>query len=322
MTMRTAIRTEGLTKHFGDVRALVDLDLDVLAGEVFGFLGPNGAGKTTTMRMLTGFLPPDSGTATVAGFDVRRQPLEVRRRIGYLPESAPLYEDMGTIDYLRYVAGMRGLSRDRTRRAVSRVVSTCGLGPAVGKKIGQLSKGYRQRVGLAQAMIHEPDILILDEPTSGLDPNQIIEIRNLIREIGREKTIILSTHILPEVSATCGRVVIIARGTLVGSGTPEELTSRARSGQGVSLVVRGPGDEIEIGLRDLPVVSAVDFVQAEADALRYRVSAGNGVEPAALAEAVSGLAAGRGWALRELAPQGATLEDVFRELTTREGDGA
>jgi ABC-2 type transport system ATP-binding protein len=188
----------------------------------------------------------------------------------------------------------------------------------VGKNIGQLSKGFRQRVGLAQAMIHEPDILVLDEPTSGLDPNQIIEIRNLIKTIGREKTVILSTHILPEVSATCGRVIIIAKGRLVGSGTPDELATQAAGGVAVTATLRGDGGDIESGLRALPAVGGVEFLGREGDALRYRVRGSGGADPGRLAEAVSGLAALRGWALRELSPRTVSLEDVFRELTTRE----
>jgi ABC-2 type transport system ATP-binding protein len=312
------ISVRGLVKRFGETIAVDGVSFDVARGEVLGFLGPNGAGKTTTMRILTTFLGADAGTATLAGFDVARQPLEVRRNLGYLPESAPLYEDMGTVDYLLYVAGMRGFRGGEGRARVARVVDVCGLGPAVGKMIGQLSKGFRQRVGLAQAMIHEPDILILDEPTSGLDPNQIVEIRSLIKEIGREKTVVLSTHILPEVSATCGRVIIIAGGKLVGSGTPDELAGQAAGGVGVQIVVRGKGEDIEGGLLGLAGVESVDFTGPEGDGLRFRVEGREGSETTRLAEAVSGLAALRGWPLRELRPISASLEDVFRTLTTRE----
>jgi len=312
------IQVDNLVKRYGDTVAVDRVSFNVSRGEVLGFLGPNGAGKTTTMRMLTTYIPADEGRATVAGFDIRRQPLDVCRKIGYLPENAPLYEDMGTVDYLFYVAEMRSIPADQVRGRVARVVEVCGLGPALSKKIGQLSKGFRQRVGLAQAMIHEPDILILDEPTSGLDPNQIIEIRSLIREIGKEKTIILSTHILPEVSATCGRVIIIADGRLVGSGTPEELAVRARGGVGVTAVLRGEGGEIEGGLRGLELIRNIEFTGRAGEGLRYRILARDGANPVRLAEAVSGLAALRGWPLSELRPEGATLEDVFRELTTRE----
>ncbi|HET9233883.1 MAG TPA: ATP-binding cassette domain-containing protein [Candidatus Eisenbacteria bacterium] len=312
------IAVSNLVKRYGETVAVDGVTFTVERGEVLGFLGPNGAGKTTTMRILTTFIPPDEGTATLAGFDVRRQPLDVCRRVGYLPENAPLYMDMGTVDYLLYVAEMRGIPSGDVRSRVAKVVEVCGLGPALAKNIGQLSKGFRQRVGLAQAMIHEPDILILDEPTSGLDPNQIVEIRSLIKEIGREKTVILSTHILPEVSATCGRVIIISNGKLVGSGTPESLASQAVGGVGVTVVLRGNGDDLEGGLRSLNLAEKVEFAGAEAEALRFRVTAREGVDAGGLGEAVSGLAAERGWRLRELRPEGASLEDVFRELTTRE----
>jgi ABC-2 type transport system ATP-binding protein len=312
------ISVDNLVKHYGDTAAVDDVSFTVQRGEVLGFLGPNGAGKTTAMRILTTFLPADSGTATLAGFDIERQPQEVCRRVGYLPENAPLYEDMGSIDYLFYVAEMRGIPRGQAKGRVARIIEICGLGPALTKKIGQLSKGFRQRVGLAQAMIHEPDILVLDEPTTGLDPNQIIEIRSLIKEIGREKTVILSTHILPEVSATCGRVIIIDEGKLVGTGTPSELAHQASGGVGVSVVLRGEGEDIEGGLGSLQSAESVEFVEAEGDGLRFRIQARAGSEAGSLAEAVSGLAALRGWPLRELRTQGATLEDVFRELTTRE----
>jgi len=312
------ITVRGLVKRFGEAVAVDGVSFDVERGEVLGFLGPNGAGKTTTMRILTTFLGADAGTATLAGFDVDRQPLEVRTRLGYLPESAPLYEDMGTIDYLFYVAEMRGFRGGERRSRVARVVDVCGLGPAITKMIGQLSKGFRQRVGLAQAMIHEPDILILDEPTSGLDPNQIVEIRSLIREIGREKTVILSTHILPEVSATCGRVIIIADGKLVGSGTPDELAAQAAGGVGVQIVVRGSGEDIESALLAMAGVERVEFAGPEGEGLRFRIRGRTGTETARLAEAVSGLAALRGWPLRELRPISASLEEVFRTLTTRE----
>jgi len=312
------ISVNHLAKRYGSTVAVGGVSFTVETGEVLGFLGPNGAGKTTTMRILTGFIPPDEGTAELAGFDVTRRPLEVRRRIGYLPESAPLYEDMGTVDYLLYVGEMRGFDRTEARGRVARMVELCGLGPALTKNIGQLSKGFRQRVGLAQALIHEPDILVLDEPTTGLDPNQIIEIRSLIKEIGREKTIILSTHILPEVSATCDRVIIISQGKLVGSGTPDELSRRAGGSRGVTAVVRGNGADVEGGFKTLELAGGVDFLGPEGEALRYRVRARDGADLGRLAEAVSGMAALRGWALRELRPEAASLEDVFRELTTGE----
>jgi len=311
------ISVDHLRKSYGPTLAVNDVSFEVSDREVLGFLGPNGAGKTTTMRILTGFIPPTGGAARVGGYDVVEKPLEARARIGYLPESAPLYEDMGVVDYLNYVAEMRGIASPDRRGRVRRVVDLCGLGRELPKNIGQLSKGYRQRVGLAQAMIHEPDILILDEPTSGLDPNQIVEIRSLIREIGREKTVILSTHILPEVSATCDRVIIIARGKLVGTGTPEELT-RQGGGAGVTVVLRGHGDDVDRGLGELTEVEAVDFLGPEADALRYHLKVRAGAKLTDLAESVAALAASRKWPLRELRPEAVSLEEVFRDLTTKE----
>jgi ABC-2 type transport system ATP-binding protein len=311
------ISVDHLSKNYGSTVAVEDVSFEVSPREVLGFLGPNGAGKTTTMRILTGFIPPTGGTARVAGFDVVDQPLEAKARIGYLPESAPLYEDMGVVDYLHYVAEMRGIVGPTRRHSVRRVVDLCGLDGALAKKIGQLSKGYRQRVGLAQALIHEPDILILDEPTSGLDPNQIIEIRSLIREIGREKTVILSTHILPEVSATCDRVIIIARGRLVGTGTPDELM-RQGGGAGVTVVLRGDGTDVDRALGGLEHAEGVEFLGPEAEALRYHLKARTGARLSDLAESVAMLAAAKGWPLRELRPVAASLEDVFRDLTTKE----
>jgi ABC-2 type transport system ATP-binding protein len=314
------IEVERLTKTFGSTVAVKDISFSVARGEVLGFLGPNGAGKTTTMRILTGYLPADSGAVRVAGHDVAADSLEVRRRMGYLPESAPLYEDMGVIDYLEYVAEMRGFKgADRTRR-VRRMIDVCGLGAMVTKNIGELSKGYRQRVGLAQAMIHEPDLLVLDEPTSGLDPNQIVEIRDLIRTLGREKTVILSTHILPEVQATCSRVMIIADGRLVADDTPEGLAFKAQGGHDVLATFRGPGPEIERTLAATAGLGRFQFVGSPRDlSFRYRFTAPVGVNVETLAETLFRLAVERGWALTELRHEAASLEDVFRELTG--GDG-
>src|SRR5512140_2504419 len=256
---QSMIEVERLTRTFGTTVAVRDISFSVARGEVLGFLGPNGAGKTTTMRILTGYLPPDSGTVTIAGFNVDTDSIEVRRRMGYLPESATLYEDMGVIDYLEYVAEMRGFKGAERTRRVSRMIDVCGLGSMVAKSIGQLSRGFRQRVGLAQAMIHDPDLLVLDEPTSGLDPNQIVEIRDLIRTLGREKTIILSTHILPEVQATCSRVMIISDGSLVADDTPDGLAIKAQGGQDVYATFRGPGPEIERALAQVTDLGRVEF---------------------------------------------------------------
>src|SRR4051794_3154839 len=225
------IQVENLTKDYGPTRAVDRVTFNVRKGEVLGFLGPNGAGKSTTMKMLTCFLAPTGGTAKVAGFDVFDNSLEVRQRIGYLPEDTPIYRDMTVLEYLRFAAEMRGMDQARADLRIREIGGRCGLTENAGKLVGELSKGFRQRLGLAQAMLHDPDILILDEPTSGLDPNQILEIRSPIKEIGREKTVILSTHILPEVQATCSRILIISGGKLVADGTPEALRAREKGGR-------------------------------------------------------------------------------------------
>ncbi|MBN1546016.1 MAG: ATP-binding cassette domain-containing protein, partial [Syntrophaceae bacterium] len=224
------IEVERITKRYADTVAVDALSFQVQKGEILGLLGPNGAGKTTTMRILTGYLAADAGNATVAGWDVAEHSLEARSHIGYLPENNPLYQDMDVRAYLSFIAAMRGLPRAELRNRVNHVVEMTGLDKMVHKLIGELSKGYCQRVGLAQAMVHDPEILILDEPTVGLDPNQIVEIRSLIRSFGKEKTVILSSHILPEVAATCSRIIILNRGKLAGSGTPEEMAARSRGG--------------------------------------------------------------------------------------------
>jgi ABC-2 type transport system ATP-binding protein len=317
------IQVDRLTKRYGSTVAVRDISFSVARGEVLGFLGPNGAGKTTTMRILTSYLPADEGRVEVAGFDVASQSLEVRRRLGYLPENAPLYEDMGVIDYLEYVAGMRGYTGEERTRRVKRMIDVCGLGAMMQKTIGQLSKGYRQRVGLAQAMIHDPDLLILDEPTSGLDPNQIVEIRDLIRDVGKEKTVILSTHILPEVTATCSRVMIIAGGKLVADDTPEGLARKAAGGQEIRAVIRGPGPDVEATLR-----SAADrlgparYEGSTAGGLAYRFGIPAGVEAHVPAEVIFRLAADKGWALTELSHDTISLESVFRSLTGGTGGAA
>ena len=219
------IQVNSLSKSFGPTIAVQNVSFEIQRRAVVGFLGLNGAGKTTTMRMLTCYLPPDQGTAKVAGFDIGTQALEVRKKIGYLPESAPLYTEMGVLDYLDFIGEVRGLSRPQRRQRIQAMVETCGLGDVVKKDIGELSKGYRQRVGLAQTLIHDPDVLVLDEPTSGLDPTQIIHIRELIRDIGREKTVILSTHIMQEVERLCDRVVLISHGRTVAAGSVPELNA-------------------------------------------------------------------------------------------------
>jgi ABC-2 type transport system ATP-binding protein len=306
------IQVDNITKNYGRTRALRGVSFTINKGEIVGFLGPNGAGKTTTMKILTCYLPADTGTATVAGYDVFEHPLEVRKRIGYLAEGAPLYHDMPVVDFLKFVGQMRNMPYARLRQRIGEVIGMTGLQRAVGKNIGELSKGYRQRVGLAQALLHEPDILILDEPTSGLDPNQIKEIRDLIREIGREKTVILSTHILPEVTATCDRAIIISDGRVVASGTPQELMARGSGQASVVVQVRGPKPEVEAALAGISGVTGVETLEAVNGAARFRVSAGKVND---LPEKVFTTVVAKNWVLTELRPEGATLEDVFAELT-------
>jgi len=307
------IQVRHLSKRFGATVAVRDVSFDVPRGEVLGFLGPNGAGKTTTMRVLTGYIPPTEGSASVAGHDLLEDSLEVRRRVGYLPESAPLYGDMETVDFLRFVADLRGVPPAEMERRIDRMVKVCGLEKVVGRVIHHLSKGYRQRVGLAQAMIHDPDILILDEPTSGLDPNQIIEIRELIRELGREKTVILSTHILPEVSATCDRVLIINEGSLVASGTPEELGTKMQGGGLMHVTVRAPREDAESRFAGAEFVAQSRYDGPAGDGLhRFAL---RGREAEGLGEKVFALAAESGWRLAELRPEAVTLEEVFLRLT-------
>jgi ABC-2 type transport system ATP-binding protein len=247
-TSQPSIIVEGLSKSYGDFKALDDITFQIQPGEIVGFLGPNGAGKTTTMKILTCFMAATSGSAKVAGLDVYSQSKEVRKKIGYLPESVPLYEDMFVYDYLEFMAELRGVPKSNRKAAIKRAADLTGLTSMVSREIHELSKGYRQRVGLAQAIIHEPDVVILDEPTSGLDPNQILEIRDLIKEIGREKTVIFSTHILQEVSAVCDRIIVINRGKIVADGTFEELSThvaKGRRGVIVHLTAEGHEDALE-----------------------------------------------------------------------------
>jgi ABC-2 type transport system ATP-binding protein len=301
-----------VSKRFGRTLAVDDVSFEVARGEVLGLLGPNGAGKTTTMRILSGYISADTGSASLAGFDVAAEPLEVRRRLGYLPENNPLYLDMTVREYLALVGEARGVPRGDLGRLLARAVEICGLGPVRGRIIGQLSKGYRQRVGLAGALLHDPEFLILDEPTVGLDPTQIIEIRELIRGIGSEKTVLLSSHILPEVEATCQRVLIFNEGHLVGQGTPAELAAQARGSEFVDLSVRGPRDEVARELCAVPGVAECSHAGDEEGVPRFRVRCDAGTDPR---EDLAAVVARRGWGLRELHAERLSLEDVFLKLT-------
>ncbi|MBL7063057.1 MAG: ABC transporter ATP-binding protein [Anaerolineae bacterium] len=312
------IEAENLTRYYGPTRAVYNINFHVDRGEIVGFLGPNGAGKTTTMRMLTGFLPPSDGTARVADFDVFYNSLEVRRRVGYMPETVPLYPEMTIQAYLDYMAALRQLP-DRSQ-VVDRALEACGIGDHADAPIGKLSKGYRQRVGLAQAILHEPEVLILDEPTIGLDPRQVTEVRALIQEIGREHTVILSSHVLPEVSQTCGRVLIINRGEIVAEGTPEELTAQLQGAERVLVRIAdaGPAEAVDVLERVDGVISIESIseeARGEACGRAYQVSCTQGYDRRAeMARAV----VEQGWGLLELRNVGMSLEDVFLELTTEE----
>jgi len=330
-TQDVMIRVDRLSKSYGGPRPAVDdISFEVRRGEVLGFLGPNGAGKTTTMKILTSFLAPTSGRAEVAGHDVYSDSVEARRKIGYLPEDTPLYKDMTVLEYLDFVADVRGVRKEHRQARMKRVVEQCGISDRLGMLVGELSKGYRQRVGLAQAIIHEPEVLILDEPTSGLDPNQIAEIRGVIKQIGQEKTVIFSTHILGEVQATCSRVVIIADGKLAADGTPDDLM-RKTSGQGEILLEVGGkrGNDTEPlallrhvdGIEDVKVLATADWSLSDRPrATTFRITVKQGVDPRGDIARV--IATADGMDLLSMSMDKASLEDVFRKLTTTSGTGA
>jgi ABC-2 type transport system ATP-binding protein len=311
------IKVENLTKLFGSTRAVDQVTFNVRKGEVLGFLGPNGAGKSTTMKILTCFLAPTSGSAQVAGFDVFDQALEVRRHVGYLPEDTPLYKDMTVLEHLEFAANMHGMTGDKVQSRIKEIGGRCGLTSVAGKLVGELSKGYRQRVGLAQAMLHDPDILILDEPTSGLDPNQIAEIRDLIKEVGKEKTVILSTHILPEVQATCSRMLIISGGKLVADGTPDELRAREKATR-YRLVIESSGAAVDAVKSKLTAIGGIAECQKVAGEDGTHTFDIDGTAKSDLRKLLFQAAVDNKWTLLELTRQAASLEDVFRNLTTGE----
>jgi gliding motility-associated transport system ATP-binding protein len=308
-----------LTKRYGDITAVDDVSFSAAQGQILGFLGPNGAGKTTTMRILTGFLPATSGTAKVAGFDVFSESAEVRRRIGYLPENPPLYADMTTEAFLRFVARIKGMPKATIDDAIERAVKTCGLDTVRDRLLGHLSKGFRQRVGLAQALIHNPDVLILDEPTAGLDPKQIIETRQLIKELAGDHTIILSTHILPEVAQTCQRVVIINKGHVVAVDTPDALTARLRGSETLYVQVDASGADVTGALSRVGGVTRVVESDRRDGVVGYEVESERGRDVRRdLARAI----VGSGWGLLELRPLRMSLEEIFLSLTTEETPAA
>ncbi len=314
------IKVEGLSKRYARTLAVDNISFEVEKGQIVGFLGPNGAGKTTTMRVLTCFLPPTSGHASVAGFDVLENPLEVKRRIGYLPESPPVYPEMEVHEYLTFVGKLKGIPKGDIRRRVDEVMSRCAVADVRTRLIGKLSKGYRQRVGLAQAIIHNPDVLVLDEPTAGLDPKQIIETRELIKSLAGDHTIILSTHILSEVEHSCERVIIISKGKLVAIDSVANLTNRLRGSEAVALEVEAadghpnPG-EVQGRLEQVPGVSRVVMKDSKNGRLAFEIESLQGRHIRAdLARTV----VNSGWNLSELRAVGLSLEDIFLQLTGSE----
>ena len=311
------IKVEGLTKRYARTVAVNDISFEVEKGQIVGFLGPNGAGKTTTMRILTCFLPPTAGKASVAGFDVQEQPQEVKKRIGYLPETPPVYPEMEVVEYLDFAGQLKGIGKGDIKAKVDEVVGRCGLGDVRSKLIGKLSKGYRQRVGLAQAIIHNPDVLILDEPTSGLDPAQIIEIRNLLKQLSGEHTIILSTHILSEVEHSCERVIIISSGNVVAQDSVANLTNRLRGSEAVCIEVgSGPSaGDVQHRLEQVSGVSRVVAKDARDGNLVFECESLSGRQIRSdLARSV----VNAGWNLNELKAVGVSLEEIFLQLTTAE----
>jgi ABC-2 type transport system ATP-binding protein len=306
------IEVEHLTKRYPGRTAVDDVSFSVGAGEVVGFLGPNGAGKSTTMRILTSYLPATSGRVTVAGYDVFADSLKARREIGYMPENVPLYEDLRVKEYLTFRARLKGLRGRDCRHRIGEVMDLCGLAEVRKKMIGTLSKGFRQRVGLADALVHRPKLLILDEPTNGLDPNQIRQVRELIRQLGERHTILLSTHILTEVEATCRRVIIIDGGRIKASDTPEALQQRLRTAGGIEFEARADPDAVSAAVRALTQVRRVLIDEMEDGWRRFTVRVDPGTDPR---EEIAALIGSHGWPMREFTRRQASLEDVFVELT-------
>jgi ABC-2 type transport system ATP-binding protein len=313
------IEVQHLTKRYGRVTAVDDISFRVERGEILGFLGPNGAGKTTTMRILTGYMPATEGKAIVAGFDVFDQPIEAKRRTGYLPETPPLYPDMSVVEYLDFVAKIKGIPaagrRERVRQAMERV----RVADMATRLCSKLSKGYRQRVGLAQALIHNPDVLILDEPTAGLDPKQIIETRELIKELAGDHTVVLSTHILPEVSQTCQRVVIINKGRVVAIDTPDNLTARLRGTETMYVQIDANGADAGVVLRGIPGVTRVAQADRRDGIVGFEVDSERGQD---VRRELARTVVSSGWGLLELRPMRMSLEEIFLSLTTDEMSSA
>lgn len=309
------IEVQHLTKRYGRVTAVDDVSFRVERGEILGFLGPNGAGKTTTMRILTGYMPATEGRAMVGGFDLFDKPIEAKRRIGYLPETPPLYPDMSVREYLDFVARIKGVSSKERRERVDTTMKRTHVADMADRHCGKLSKGYKQRVGLAQALIHNPEILILDEPTAGLDPKQIIETRELIRGLAGDHTIVLSTHILPEVSQTCQRVVIINKGRVVAVDTPDNLTARLRGAETMYVQVDAGGSDAGEALATIPGVMRVVASETRGTLVGYEVESDRGTD---IRRELARIIVNRGWGLLELRPMRMSLEEIFLQVTTEE----
>jgi ABC-2 type transport system ATP-binding protein len=317
-----AIAVRNLTKYYDTEKAVNDISFEVKTGEILGFLGPNGAGKTTTMKIITCYMPPTSGSVEVEGFDIAEHSFEVRKKIGYLPEMNPLYLDMNVLEYLEYSARLHGLKDGLLKSRLKEMIDVCGIAGVRHKDIGELSKGFRQRVGLAQAMIHDPEVLIFDEPTSGLDPNQIVEIRNLIRQLGRAKTVVLSTHILTEVQATCDRVIIINDGGIVADGTLEQLQQDFRGSEKISLELKLPEGKIVNAMTDIypkfkeiSQVESVEYGGQEGDLHKFSIHTVKGSD---IREEIFRRAVSERWILLEMSRKATSLEEVFHKLTTTE----
>jgi len=307
------IVVEKITKTYGLQKAVDELSFKVNTGEVLGFLGPNGAGKTTTMKAICCYLSPNEGDIKVGGISVSKNPEEVKKYIGYLPENNPLYQDMPVIDYLYFVAELQGVPKEKIKPRIAEMVRVCGLKAEKHKKIRELSKGFKQRVGLAQALIHDPKVLILDEPTTGLDPNQIVEIRELIKKIGKEKTVILSSHILAEVEATCDRILIINDGKIVADGTSDELRKQAQGNEILKVQIKnGERNEVFNALKSLSTVALIDFIADQPDC--YEVQSRSDHQSA---KSIFDLCVKKGWYINQLTPIETKLEDVFREVTMK-----
>ena len=308
------IQATGLTHFYGPNPAIEDVNFGVKRGEILGFLGPNGAGKTTTMRILTGFMPPTRGKVTLDGYDVVEQSLDVRRRVGYLPETVPLYTDMTVTSYLKYMGTLRGMPSRNIKRRIEDVIDVCHLEDYRSSLIAKLSKGFRQRVGIAQAILHEPDVLVLDEPTIGIDPIQVVETRSLIKDLGKQQTVVLSSHILPEVSMICERVLIIHEGHIVAEDTPGNLAERLQGSDQLEVEIGGPPDEVLSELREIEGVSSVRHRSlANREVYTIRLLQGADVR-----DDISRAVIARGWSLLSMQSVGMTLEDIFLRLTTDE----